>query len=132
MSLNETSEIAKKLKEALKMTPESNLKDLETILILEGDLRTILAEMKGDKDISQHEFEVLPGLSERLSMATCGSFGMRSEPTSTMKEQLRIVEDAIPELETKLKRIINSIEKIEMQAIKSGSPYIRGGLNRIF
>jgi len=132
MSLNETSEIAKKLKEALKMTPESNLKDLETILILERDLRTILAEMKGDKDISQHEFEVLPGLSERLSMATWGSFGMRSEPTSTMKEQLRIVEDAIPELETKLKRIINSIEKIEMQAIKSGSPYIRGGLNRIF
>ena len=93
------------------------------------ELREILNELNGDKDISEHEFEVLPGLGERLSMATWGSFGMRSKPTSTMQEQLKIVREALPKLQKKLENIKGTIERIEAKNINLGTPYLRGVMN---
>ena len=126
MSLNETIELADRLEESLKISPEGNLNDLEALIQMKAGLREILNELNGDKDISEHEFEVLPGLGERLSMATWGSFGMRSKPTSTMHEQLKIVRNALPKLQEKLENIKGSIERIEARNINLGTPYIRG------
>ena len=130
MSLNETVELVERLEESLKISPEGNLNDLEALVQMEVKLREILNELNGDKDISEHEFEVLPGLGERLSMATWGSFGMRSKPTSTMHEQLRIVREALPKLQEKLEKIKASIEQIEEKNINSGTPYLRGVMDR--
>jgi hypothetical protein len=59
-------------------------------------------------------------------MATWGSFGMRSKPTSTMHEQLKIVRKALPKLQEKLENIKDSIERIEAKNTNSGTPYLRG------
>ena len=85
-----------------------------------------LLKMPSRQDISAKEFEVLPGLGERLSIATWGSFSMRSKPTSTMKEQIRIVREALPRLEKKLEEILYAIEKIETRNEAFGIPYVRG------
>ena len=126
MSLDETIDLAKKLGKALKATPEASLKDLEELNYQEDLLREIVIEINGDADISAKEFEVLPGLGERLSIATWGSFSMRSKPTSTMKEQIRIVREALPRLEKKLEEILYAIEKIETRNEAFGIPYVRG------
>jgi DNA repair exonuclease SbcCD ATPase subunit len=126
MSLTETIELADRLEESLKISPEGNLNDLEALIQMKAGLREILNELNGDKDISEHEFEILPGLGERLSMATWGSFGMRSKPTSTMHEQLKIVRKALPKLQEKLENIKDSIERIEEKNTNSGTPYLRG------
>jgi hypothetical protein len=126
MSLDETIDLAKKLGKALKATPEASLKDLEELNYQEDLLREIVIEINGDADISAKEFEVLPGLGERLSIATWGSFSMRSKPTSTMKEQIRIVREALPRLEKKLEEILFAIEKIETRNEAFGIPFVRG------
>ena len=126
MSLDETIDLAKKLGKALKATPEASLKDLEELNYQEDLLREIVIEINGDADISAKEFEVLPGLGERLSIATWGSFSMRSKPTSTMKEQIKIVREALPRLEKKLEEILFAIEKIETRNEAFGIPYVRG------
>jgi hypothetical protein len=126
MSLDETIDLAKKLGKALKATPEASLKDLEELNYQEDLLREIVIEINGDADISAKEFEVLPGLGERLSIATWGSFSMRSKPTSTMKEQIRIVRETLPRLEKKLEEILFAIEKIETRNEAFGIPFVRG------
>lgn len=80
--------------------------------------------------MSKREFEALPGLGDRLSTATWGSYGMRSEVTGTMRAQLDFVEAALPALEKELLALQSKLKALETQSIKDGAPYVRGGLEK--
>jgi hypothetical protein len=85
--------------------------------------------LNGDASLSKREFETLPGLGDRLSTATWGSYGMRSEVTGTMKAQLAMVETELPKLEKELEALQAKLKALETKSIKDGAPYVRGGLD---
>ncbi len=130
MTYRETVSLAKDLYEALKYSPNANPADLQSILNVQSSLQAIDIVLNGDASLSKHEFETLPGLSERLSTAAWGSYGMRSEVTGTMKAQLSLVEAELPKLEKELASLQVKLTILETQSIKDGAPYVRGGLEK--
>ncbi|HAG48642.1 MAG TPA: hypothetical protein DCL07_01665, partial [Cryomorphaceae bacterium] len=130
MTFKETQSLANDLYEALKYTPSGSPEQLQTVMQLQSDLEAMDIVLNGDASMSKREFETLPGLGDRLSTATWGSYGMRSEVTGTMKAQLDIVEAALPKLEEKLEALQKSLKMAETSAIQDGAPYVRGGLDQ--
>jgi hypothetical protein len=63
--------------------------------------------LNGDELIAGKEFETLPGLRDRLSSATWGSYSIRSEPTQTMKDQRRVVADQLADVEKRLAALMS-------------------------
>ena len=72
-----------------------------------AEWRTLNMVLNGDELIAGKEFETLPGLRDRLSSATWGSYSIRSEPTQTMKDQRRVVADQLADVEKRLAALMN-------------------------
>lgn len=130
MTYRETVSLAKDLYEALKYTPSANPADVQSVLSVQTALEAMNIVLNGDASLSKREFEALPGLGDRLSTATWGSYGMRSEVTGTMRAQLDYVEAALPALEKELLALQSKLKALETQSIKDGAPYVRGGLEK--
>ena len=114
----------------MKYSPGANPADLQSVLAVQASLRAMDIVLNGDASLSKREFETMPGLGDRLSTATWGSYGMRSEVTGTMKAQLEIVEAELPKLEEELELLQTQLKALETQSIKDGAPYVRGGLDK--
>ena len=130
MTYRETVAFAKDLAEAMKYSPGANPADLQSVLAVQSSLRAMDIVLNGDASLSKREFETIPGLGDRLSTATWGSYGMRSEVTGTMKAQLEIVEAELPKLEEELELLQTQLKALETESIKDGAPYVRGGLDK--
>jgi len=130
MTYRETVSLAKDLFEALKYSPGANPTDLQSVLAVQTSLQAMDIVLNGDASLSKREFETLPGLGDRLSTATWGSYGMRSEVTGTMKAQLNYVEAELPKLEKELEALQAKLKALEVKSIKDGAPYVRGGLEK--
>ena len=130
MTYRETVSLAKDLFEALKYSPGASPVDLQSVLEAQSSLQAMDIVLNGDASLSKREFETIPGLGSRLSTATWGSYGMRSEVTGTMRAQLNYVEAELPKLEKSLEALQAKLKALETQSIKDGAPYVRGGLEK--
>ena len=130
MTYRETVSLAKDLFEALKYSPGASPVDLQSVLEVQSSLQAMDIVLNGDASLSKREFETLPGLGSRLSTATWGSYGMRSEVTGTMRAQLNYVEAELPKLEKELEALQAKLKALETKSIKDGAPYVRGGLDK--
>ena len=72
-----------------------------------SEWRALSMMLNGDELIAGKEFETLPGLRDRLSSATWGSYSIRSEPTQTMKDQRRVVADQLADVEKRLAALMS-------------------------
>jgi len=72
-----------------------------------SEWRALTMVLNGDELIAGKEFETLPGLRDRLSSATWGSYSIRSEPTQTMKDQRRVVADQLADVEKRLAALMS-------------------------
>jgi hypothetical protein len=72
-----------------------------------AEWRALKLILDGDELIASKEFETLPGLRERLSSATWGSYSIRSEPTQSMKDQRRLVAEQLADVEKRLSALVN-------------------------
>ena len=85
---------------------------------LRGEVAKVRAEWRslglildGDELIASKEFETMPGLRDRLSSASWGSYSMRSDPTQSMKDQRRVVAEQLTELEKQLLNLLAQSSK---------------------
>ena len=85
---------------------------------LRGEVAKVRAEWRslglildGDELIASKEFETMPGLRDRLSSASWGSYSMRSDPTQSMKDQRRVVAEQLTELEKQLLTLLAQSSK---------------------
>lgn len=76
-----------------------------------GELRALGLILDGDELLESKEFETMPGLKDRLNRATWGAYGMRSEPTQTMKDQRRVVADQLTDVEKRVAALLDLSQK---------------------
>ena len=120
----------KQLQTALTHGPSASLADALKLEGLETDLLNMAIELYGDKTLTKRETEAATSLSDRLSMATWGSYGMRSNPTGTMVKQLDIVTSRLPSIEKELLEIVQGIDALMRANVDAGGPYLEPGLNQ--
>jgi F0F1-type ATP synthase gamma subunit len=120
----------KQLQAALTHGPSASLTDALKLEGLETDLLNMAIELYGNETLTKRETEAATSLSNRLSMATWGSYGMRSNPTGTMVKQLDIVTARLPSIENELLEIVQGIDALMRANVDAGGPYLESGLNQ--
>lgn len=80
-------------------------------------------------------FEEVPpeevSLNYRVGVVLSGTWGSTSEPTATMRDNLKMVQDAIPALHDRLQRLESTLEAIEDGMTDLKAPYTPGRLPKI-
>ena len=124
----ETNTLVNHLKAAARNTPGVDVAMLNTLRDLEDQLAIVSLALNGDQSLAKREYITLPSLQNRIGITAWGSWSNTSEPTGTQKQQLKIVEEALPKLTADLQSIMGEAKKVKEALYKAGAPYLRGDL----
>jgi len=114
----------KYIKVAIQTTPNVDLKLLAKVKDLETKMNKTSIELWGDGNISKHEYEVYPGLSERIGVVIYGIWNSTSAPTTTAKNNIKIAkEEYIPVLK-EIREYVVEIATLEKEM--GATPYTPG------
>ena len=124
----ELSEAINHLKAAARNTPGTDVALLKALREYEEALEPIKMALYGDASIDKREFITLPGLRSRMGLTTWSSYYNSSEPTGIQKDNLRIVQEALPDLTESLKKINVEVQVIKATLYEQGTPFLKGDL----
>ena len=113
--LSELQNKLKYIKVAIQTTPNVDLNLLNTVMKLETSMNKTSTELYGNQELSKHQFEVYPGLSDRIGTVIYGIWNSTCAPTTTAKNNIKIAkEEYIPVLK-EIKEYISSIGSLEKE-----------------
>ena len=81
--------------------------------MLELRLAAVNITLNGNNSLKKREFEVLPGINERMGLATWSSWYSTNATTGIQKQDLEIVRNAIPEMNKELMEIEIDVDNIK-------------------
>lgn len=115
------------MREALLSIPESSQDLSDDINALDAKLRALQDKMFGDRVYGQLDLMSPPSIRSRLFNAIYSGYSSTSDPTTTMKEQLKIASEEYVEALATLKSIVsNDVANIERKLEAAGAPYTPG------
>jgi photosystem II stability/assembly factor-like uncharacterized protein len=122
--LGELSNRFKYVKMAIETTPNVELSLLAKVKALGDKMHKTSVELWGDYDISKHEFETYPGISERIGVVIYGIWNSTSAPTKTSINNIAIAkEEYIPVLK-EVQEYVTAIAALEKEM--GVTPYTPG------
>jgi photosystem II stability/assembly factor-like uncharacterized protein len=112
---------------ALKAASLSNsLTVLPALNTIEKQIQAVNLDLQGNESLENRQFEVLPGILNRLNTLVYGMYGHSSEPTLTQKQNLAYTKKMFASTYAKIKAI--DIALSEAQKTLGNTPYIKGSL----
>ena len=88
--MNELKNKLKYIKVAIETTPNVEINLLGKIKELELNINKTWISLHGDGNISKHQYEVYPCLSERIGVVNYGIWNSTSAPTKTSINNIKI------------------------------------------
>ena len=122
--LGEIQNRLKYLKVAIETTPNTAINLLNKITELETKMNATAIALWGDNDIGKHEYEVYPGLSERLGVVIYGIWNSTSAPTKTAINNIKIAKEEYVPVLAAIQSYSSSITQLEKEI--GTSPYTPG------
>lgn len=104
----------------------SNAALLKQIYDTQRRLNDVNRRLNGDNTRARREYEIAPGITERLSFAQESMSRTTAAPTETAKEALRLASKELTPTIKELKSIANAIEEMEKTLEMKGAPYTPG------
>jgi hypothetical protein len=99
-----------------------------TVSALEKRIKEVEVALLGDRSIARREFETLPGISGRVDNIVYNWWSTTQAPSTTYKEQLKLIKDLFSPVYNEVKLIDSEIEKIETELEKQKAPATPGRL----
>ncbi len=125
--VREAGNTTKHLKEAIYAVSEPNDNFVKDILSIQEKLRSVHDRLSGDRVADNLDIDRLPSISNRLFNILFSSVNTTSDPTSTMKDQLKMAQDEYQVVLKDLKSVVNTdIPAIEQKLEAAGAPYTPG------
>ncbi len=122
--LGEINNKLKYIKVAIETTPNTDLSLLNKVKELEANINTTSIALWGDGDISKHEYEVYPGLSERLGIVIYGIWNSTSAPTKTAINNIKIAKEEYVPVLAAIQNYVSEINNLEKEL--GVTPYTPG------
>ena len=117
------------LQKGIMLTPDADLKLLETAEKLRILLKELGINLFGDGSLSKREFETEPGLMERMESPIWNMWGSTAAPSKTAQKNYIVVGKMFEELLESLTVIKNEINQLELQLNELGGPYTPGRIH---
>ncbi len=115
------------LKEAIMTVARPNQEFVGDVRSLEEKMRAIQLKMNGDRAAGQLDIDAPPSIQNRLFGAIYSGYGSTSDPTTTMKDQLKIASEEFVSVANDLKTIVNTdLKALEAKMEAAGAPYTPG------
>jgi photosystem II stability/assembly factor-like uncharacterized protein len=125
--LSDANTRTKHLKEAVLSIAKPGQDFINEVRALETKLKGVSKRMFGDQVADRLDIDTPPSINARLFNAIGDGTGSTSEPTTTMKDQLQIVNDEFETVLADLKNIVNTdLKNIEQKLEAAGAPYTPG------
>jgi photosystem II stability/assembly factor-like uncharacterized protein len=105
---------------------EGNVNSLIDLNVIEKKLQKISLDLDGNEILENRQFEVLPGINNRLSKLVYGMYGHSSEPTLAQKQNLTYTKKLFSETYALVKTVDEAINQV--QKTSKNIPYIKGTL----
>jgi photosystem II stability/assembly factor-like uncharacterized protein len=105
----------KYIKVAIQSTPNVDMKLLAKVKDMETKMNKTSVELWGDGDISKHEYEVYPGLSERIGVVIYGIWNSTAAPTTTAKNNIKIAKEEYAPVLAEIKEYVKEIKSLEKE-----------------
>jgi photosystem II stability/assembly factor-like uncharacterized protein len=118
----------KALKAALLANPNSKLENMATLTQIEREFQNINLELQGNQALEKHQFEVLPGINDRLRTIIFGMYGHSTEPTATQKQGLAFAKKLFGKTYKSVAELDKNITDLQKTLENSKIPYIQGSL----
>jgi photosystem II stability/assembly factor-like uncharacterized protein len=129
----ETAEHVEFLKEKHKLLKAavlggSNTAVLTDLVEIESKIKTIEMALQGNTALEKHQFEVLPGIQDRISKIIYGMYGHSADATLTHKQNLSLTRTLFTETYKNVVEIDEKLRKIQNGLEVGKQPYIKGSL----
>ncbi|MFM8742660.1 MAG: hypothetical protein ACKODM_04930, partial [Cytophagales bacterium] len=125
--LNDANNRTKHMKASVMSVAKPNQDFMKEIQGIEEKIRALQKKMNGDRVADQLNIDAPPSISSRLFSSLYDGYGSTSEPTTTMKDQLRIAGEEFEAALAELKGIFsNEIKALEQKLEAAGAPYTPG------
>ena len=125
--IRDANQKVKYLKAAVFSVAQPNQNFVKDILDLENKLRGIQDKMFGDRVADQLDIDREPSIMSRLFSGVYAGYSSTSEPTTTMKDQIKWAGEEYETLSAQLKQVIETdIPAIEKKLEEAGAPYTPG------
>jgi hypothetical protein len=93
---------------------------------LNSEIQQLRRIINGESALSRREFEVKPGLSGRLDNIVYNLWSTTQEPSTTYREQLSLVSEAMKQLYVRVQKLEESMKQLEEKLDKMGAPATPG------
>jgi photosystem II stability/assembly factor-like uncharacterized protein len=125
--LRDATNRVRHLKEAIMSVARPNQDFVKDARSLEMKLAAIQDKMFGDRTAERLNLDRPPSISNRLFGAIYAGYGSTSDPTTTMKDQLRIATEEYESVQAELKSVTeNDLKALEQKLEAAGAPYTPG------
>ncbi len=115
------------MKEAIFASPAANSSWALEVKSAETKLKQIQIGMNGDPLAARLDIDQIPSVSDRMWYAIYDGWSTTSDPTGTMREQLKLAEEAFGPLLNSLNQLKDiEINALEKKLEESGAPYTPG------
>jgi photosystem II stability/assembly factor-like uncharacterized protein len=114
------------LQKGIILTPDSDLKLLETAEKLRLNLKKMSIELHGDGSLSAREFEATPGLLNRMESPIWNMWDATSAPSKTAQKNYEIVGKMFEQFLKDMTTVKKEINNLEKQLNDLGGPYTPG------
>lgn len=122
-------EKAELMEKASKLSTITDNDLMKKVLNLKENNRLILKTLTGESELSKHQIESLPTISDRIGNITWGMWRSTSAPTKTMKDSYAIAKELLKTEHTKLKTLLEKdLIEIEKALERANAPYTPGRL----
>jgi predicted HicB family RNase H-like nuclease len=118
----------KALKAAMLANTNSKLENMATLTQMEREFQKINLNLNGNEALEKHQFEVLPGISDRIRTIVFGMYGHSTEPTTTQKQGLAYAKKLFGETYKSVIELDKNMNELQKTLEKSKIPYIQGSL----
>jgi hypothetical protein len=118
----------KALKAALLANPNSKLENMAALTQMEREFQKINLALDGNEALEKHQFEVLPGISDRIRTIVFGMYGHSTEPTITQKQGLAYAKKLFGDTYKSVAQLDKTMSDLQKSLENNKIPYIQGSL----
>jgi photosystem II stability/assembly factor-like uncharacterized protein len=118
----------KALKAALLANPNSKLENMAILTQMEREFQKINLDLNGNEALEKHQFEVLPGISDRIRTIVFGMYGHSTEPTITQKQGLAYAKKLFGGTYKSVAQLDKALTDLQKSLENNKIPYIQGSL----
>lgn len=125
--LSDANNRVKHMKEAVFSVARPNQDFVNDVKSVEAKLKAVSEKMGGDGVANRLDIDKPLPISSRLFSAIYDGYGSTSDPTTTMKDQLRIAGEEFEVALAELKTVVNTdVKALEQKLEAAGAPYTPG------